>query len=713
MKKLFTLLLIIPVFYLGCKEASEPNDKYKLIYPETAKVDVIDEYFGHSVADPYRWLEDDKSPEVGEWVKQQNALTFGYLDQIPFRNRLRERLTEIWDYPRTSAPIKRGNRYFLYKNDGLQNQDVLFYKNDIDGELIEILDPNKLDEDGTISLAGTSVTKDGRYIAYSVSTGGSDWREVFVRDIETGEDLDDHIKWVKFSRIAWYEDGFFYARYPEPKEGRELTAENIDCQVYYHKLGNDQKNDKLIYKNPDDPNLGFSVKVTDNQELLIIYASASTSGNAVYYLNLNKPGSKVNKLIESYENINYVLDYEDGKIILYTNYKAPKYRLVQIDLNKPDVKNWKEIIPENHAVLSSVRIFRNRIIANYLEDARSIVRIFDSKGNYIEDLDLTAIGTFRGFSGDKDDEITFFTVTSFTTPSTIYKYYINENRSELYQESKIDFDTENYITKQVFYKSKDGTKVPMFIVHKNGIGLDGRNPTLLYGYGGFNISLTPHFSIARLIWLEQGGIYAVANIRGGGEYGEKWHSAGTRMNRQNVFDDFIAAAEYLIENNYTSPERLAIQGGSNGGLLVGAVINQRPELFAVGLISVGVLDMLRYHLFTIGRYWATDYGTSDESEEMFKYLFAYSPLHNIQEGVEYPAVLVTTGDHDDRVVPAHSFKYIATLQEIYRGDNPVLIRIETETGHGRGKPTSKIIEEISDVIAFTFYNMQFTPLFED
>lgn len=711
--KYIIILLAISILFVSCGDSQkEERFEFELNYPETIKESVIDEYFGIKVEDPYRWLENDTSRATKEWVKKQNQLTFSYLEKIPFRNRIRERLTEIWDYPRISAPSKRGDKYFFYKNDGLQNQSVLYYKNSLDGKEIELLDPNKLAEDGSISLASTSISDDGKYLAYSISRSGSDWREVFVREINTKKDTDDHIKWVKFSGVAWYEDGFFYARYPQPKEGMELSGVNENCQIFYHKLGTSQEDDILIYKDDNNPHYGFSVGITDNNELLLISAVESTSGNALYYKDLTKENSNVVKLINDFDNDNSVIDYENGKMLIYTNYKAPKYRLVEVDLRNPARSNWKDVVPEKESVLRSAKVFGDKIIANYLQDARSVVKIFNTDGDYLYDLDKSIIGTIGGFTGEKDNEYTFYTYTSFTTPATVYKYDIKTNTSKLYQQSEIDFDSEQYVTKQIFYESKDGTKVPMFLVHKKGIALDGNNPTLLYGYGGFNISLTPHFSPSRLIWLEQGGIYAVANIRGGGEYGETWHRSGTLMSKQNVFDDFIAAAEYLIDNNYTSPARLAIQGGSNGGLLVGAVVNQRPDLFAVGLPAVGVMDMLRYHLFTIGRFWATDYGTSEDSKEMFEYLYAYSPIHNISEGVDYPAMLVTTGDHDDRVVPAHSFKYIATLQEKNAGDRPVMIRIETETGHGAGKPTAKIIEEISDIMAFTFYNMRFTPLYE-
>jgi prolyl oligopeptidase len=705
---------ILYVFVIAALAISCGNKNFKKIelnYPETKKVDQMDKYFGTEVADPYRWLENDTAQEVEEWVKKQNELTFGYLAQIPFRDQIRERLTKLWDYPKISAPYLKGDKYFYYKNDGLQNQSVLYYKTDLDGEEIMLLDPNELSDDGTVSLAATSVSEDGKYIAYAISRGGSDWREIYVRNIETLEDTNDEIKWVKFSGISWFNDGFFYSRYPAPDKGKELSAVNENSKIYYHKIGTPQSEDVLIYEDTNNPQWGFSAGVTDDNKYMIISVTESTSGNAFYFRALDKEKAKVEKVVENFENDFYVVDHIDGKFFVITNYEAPKYKLIAIDVDDYEKDNWVDVIPETEGVLESVNIFEDKIIARLMIDAHSVVKVYDIKGEFLYDVDLPVLGSVSGFGGKRDHKETFFTVTSFTTPATVYRYDIENNSYELYQESQIDFEAADYETKQVFYKSKDGTKVPMFIVHKKGIALDGSNPTLLYGYGGFNVSLTPYFSVVRLAWLEQGGVFAMANLRGGGEYGEDWHKAGILTKKQNVFDDFIAAAEFLIDNKYTKPERLAIQGGSNGGLLVGAVINQRPDLFAVALPAVGVMDMLRYHLFTIGRYWATDYGTSEQSEEMFEYLYAYSPLHNIKADLEYPAVMVTTADHDDRVVPAHSFKYIATLQEKHTGEAPVLIRIETKAGHGAGKPTDKIIQEYADLYAFTFYNLKFTPLF--
>ncbi len=710
--KISYLLIVVGIFFLfSCDNAKTKQMEFELVYPETKTVDVEDDYFGTIVNDPYRWLEDDNSAETAEWVTLQNALTFGYLATIPYREKMKERLTKIWDYPKTSAPTKKGDKYFYYHNDGLQNQSVLYYKMNLKDEGVELLDPNTLANDGTVSLSTVTVSDDGKYLGYAISRAGSDWQEIFVRDIETGKDLDDHLEWVKFSGISWYDNGFYYSRYPEPKQGEELSGVNTNAKIYFHEVGTKQEEDKLIYEDLDSPEISFYAGITESKKYLIISATVSTSGNALFYKDLINPNSKVVELVQDYKNDFSVIDEIDDVLYVYTNYNAPKYKIIKIDLKKPSRNYWRDFIEEQDGVLQTVSYIGERFIANYMIDAHSVVKIFDKKGEYLSDLDNSSIGTISGFGGDRDDKFTFYTVTSFTIASAVYKYDIEQNKSELYQESKIGIKTDDYVTKQVFYRSLDGTKIPMFIIHKQGIALDGNNPTLLYGYGGFNISLTPYFSISRLLWLEQGGVVVIANLRGGGEYGEEWHKSGTLMNKQNVFDDFIAAAEFLINNKYTSPKRLAIQGGSNGGLLIGAVTNQRPDLFAVALPAVGVMDMLRYHEFTIGRFWASDYGTSADNKEMFEYLFSYSPINNIKSDVDYPAVLVTTADHDDRVVPAHSFKYIATLQNIYKGDNPVLIRIETQAGHGAGKPTMKMIDEIVDVYSFAFYNMDFTPVY--
>lgn len=712
MKKSYLVLVLLSVVLLSCDNKNVKEMNFELIYPETKQGEVEDEYFGTIVKDPFRWLEDDNSDETAEWVKKQNELTEGFLETIPYRENIKSRLLEIWDYPKMSAPTKKGDKFFFYKNDGLQNQSVLYYKGTpYSKDDIELLDPNELAKDGSISLSTTSVSDDGTLLGYAISKAGSDWQEIFVRDIETGKDLEDHIQWVKFSGIAWVENGFYYSRYPEPRKGEELSGVNENAKIYYHVMGTDQSDDILIYEDSENPQIGFHASVTENKKYLIISASESTSGNALYYKDISVENSPVIKIVDSFDNDFHVVDEIDNKLYVYTNYNAPRYKIITIDTKNIAKYAWKDFIAEEEGVLQNISFIGGKFIANYMIDAHSVVKIFDEKGEYLYNLDVDIIGTISGFGGERDDEHTFYTVTSFITPATIYIYNIEKNESKIYNPSKIDFHADEYETKQVFYNSKDGTRIPMFIIHKKGVALDGTSPTLLYGYGGFNISLTPYFSISRLVWLEQGGVVAIANLRGGGEYGEEWHKSGTLLKKQNVFDDFIAAAEYLIDSKYTSPNRLTIQGGSNGGLLIGAVTNQRPDLFAVALPAVGVMDMLRYHQFTIGRYWATDYGTSEDNDEMFKYLYSYSPIHNIDSTVNYPAVLVTTGDHDDRVVPAHSFKYISTLQSTYKGENPVLIRIETQAGHGAGKPTMKIIDEIADVYSFAFYNMDFTPVY--
>lgn len=676
-------------------------------YPETKKVDVTDDYHGNIIADPYRWLEDDRSEETAEWVRAQNEVTFGFLEQIPFRSQVKERLTEIWDYPRYSTTFKRGNRYFYFMNTGMQNQSVLYVQENLDDEARVLLDPNLLSDDGTVSLASLGVSKDGKYFAYGISRGGSDWNEIFVMEIESGNQLDDHLKWIKFSGISWHGNGFYYSRYDEPAES-ELSDKNEFHKVFYHQIGTSQDEDKLIFENKDYPLRNYYADVTDDERFLIIYESESTSGNALYIKDLTKRNARFEAIVQGFDHDYTVVDDFDGKLLVRTNYEAPKYRLIEIDPAKKDKKNWKTILPEQEEVLNGVTLIGGRIVAQYMKDAYTQAFIYDMTGKKIADLNLPGIGTMGGMNGDKDDNIAFYAFTSFTYPTTIYKFDMEKNESTVYRSPEIDFDASAYETKQVFYESKDGTKVPMFIVHKKGLIMNGKNPTLLYGYGGFNVSLTPSFSVIRLLLLEQGGVFAMPNLRGGGEYGKDWHDAGTKEQKQNVFDDFIAAAEFLIDEGYTSSNYLAIQGGSNGGLLVGAIMTQRPDLVKVALPAVGVFDMLRYHLFTIGWAWATDYGRSDAPEE-FDYLIAYSPLHNVKYGTCYPATLITTADHDDRVVPAHSFKFAATVQEHQGCNNPVLIRIDTKAGHGAGKPTAMIIEEYADLYAFMFFNMGFTP----
>ena len=701
MKKTIFCILIssIIVMFSSChqKKKIEPVQ-----YPETKKCDTVDHYFGTAVPDPYRWLEDDYSEETANWVKAQNAVTQKFLSQIPYREQMKKHLKEIMNYPKEGAPWKKGDRYFFYRNDGLQNQSVLYYKNSLDGEAVELLDPNKLSDDGTVALSTLGISDDGNYLGYAISRNGSDWQEIYVKNIATGEVLDDHLVWVKFSGIAWKDDGFFYSRFPEPKN--ELSGVNENGKLYYHKVGTDQKADQLAYEDRTNPDLSFSAEVV-NKRYLVIYGSESTSGNCLYYKDLKNPKAQFVKVVTDFTDDYSVIDEIDGHFLVMTNHNAPEYKVISIPMDNPAPANWKDLIPASKEVLAGVSHIGKRLIANYTKDARSLVRIFDESGKLLGNLDNEVIGTISGFAGEADDTETFYTVTSYITPATIYRYDIANNKSILYKKSEINFNSDEYVTEQKFFTSKDGTKVPMFITHKKGIKMDGSNPTLLYGYGGFNISLTPGFSVTRIAWLEQGGVLAVANLRGGGEYGKKWHEAGTKMKKQNVFDDCIAAAEYLIAQGYTNKDKLALQGGSNGGLLVGAVVNQRPDLFAVAIPQVGVMDMLRYHKFTIGRYWAVDYGTSEDSKEMFEYLYKYSPLHSIQNGKEYPAILVTTADHDDRVVPAHSFKYAAALQNSDIGDRPHLIRIESNAGHGGGKPLDKTIEETVDIFSFIFFNM--------
>jgi prolyl oligopeptidase len=704
MKKLIYLLTIMALLSCG--------KKAKFNYPETARTDVQDDYYGKSIPDPYRWLEDDNSAETKAWVIEQNKVTFDFLDKISFRERIRERYQEIWNYPKSSAPFKTGGKWFQYRNDGLENQSVLFHLENPEDDGMVFINPNLLSESGTISMTNFSVSDDGQWAGYGLSTGGSDWKEIKIREVGSGIDLPDHIKWVKFSGISWLDNGFFYSRYPEPTGGDELKGINKDSKIYYHRVGTEQQDDELIYEDTQNPDWSFGAFVTEDRKILVITASRSTSGNAFYVKDLTKKDSPVVKIVEDFEKDYSVIDHENGKLKVLTNFNAQNYRLIEIDLANPSSENWRDIIPEQKEVLSSVSTAGRKLIATFMYNAHDICRVYDFNGSYLYDIELPTLGSLGGFGGKKEDTFTFYTLSSFVSPATVYKYDIETNSSTLFIQSQIAFNVDDYMTRQVFYTSVDGTKVPMFIVHKKGIELDGSHPALLYGYGGFNVSLTPYFSIRNTVWLENGGIYAVANLRGGGEYGEWWHKSGTLMNKQNVFDDFVSAAKYLIENGFTNSGRLGIMGGSNGGLLVGAVANQHPELFKVALPAVGVMDMLRYHKFTIGRFWATDYGTAEDSQEMFEYLLGYSPLHNIRDNVNYPAVLVTTADHDDRVVPAHSFKYIATLQEKYKGDNPVMIRIETDAGHGAGTPTSKVIEEYADVISFLMYNVGLNPVYK-
>ncbi len=670
-----------------------------LSYPHTQKCDQVDNYHGITIADPYRWLEDLDSEETQAWVEAQNAVTFAYLNQIPAKETLKERLTQLWDYEKYGIPFKQGNRYFYFKNDGLQNQSVLYVLESLDAEPQVLLDPNTLSPDGTIALSGMAISEDGNLMAYGLSTSGSDWQEWKVRDINTKEDLSDHLKWVKFSGASWTHDhqGFFYSRYDEPQEGKPLEEMNYFQKLYYHRLGTPQSEDTLIYERPDHKEWGFSGFVSEDGKYLIISVWMGTeTKNLIFYKDLTQPDSPVIELISEFEASYSFIDYERETFWFRTDLNAPRSRVIGININ---TKAHTEVIPEAPETLESVNILNNQFIADYLKDAHTQIKIFNLDGSFVREIELPGIGSAGGFGGKRYDNETFYSFTSFTIPNTIYRYNLVTEETSIYRQANVDFNPNDYETQQIFYPSKDGTLIPMFITYKKGIELNGNNPTILYGYGGFNISLTPSFSISRLVWLEMGGVYAIANLRGGGEYGEDWHQAGTKLNKQNVFDDFIAAAEWLIEKGYTSASKLAIMGGSNGGLLVGACMTQRPDLFAAALPAVGVLDMLRFHKFTIGWAWCSDYGSPENPEE-FQTLYAYSPLHNLKPGTPYPATLITTADHDDRVVPAHSFKFAAALQENHVGENPVLIRIETKAGHGAGKPTTKMIEEIADQFAF-------------
>ena len=706
MKPNFLILLLLAGLIIGAAACNSG----RIHYPVTKTVNQVDDYFGVKVQDPYRWLENDTSKETEAWVKAENRITFAYLDKIPFRGKIKKRLEELWDYPKMSSLWKEGGYYFFAKNSGMQNQSVYYILKDLKSEPQVILDPNKLSVDGTVALSNFSVSKDGKYLGYGISRSGSDWQEFFIRDIQTKKDLPDHLKWIKFSGLAWHGEGFYYSRYAKPVQGQELIASNRNSKVYFHKTGTPQKEDRLIYEDPEHPDWSFSPDVTDDQHYLILSVTRSTSGNALYLKDLTQKNAPLVKVVENFDHDYWVVDHTGNRLLIMTNDQAPRYKLIALKDNDLNMDHAVVVLPENEKeVLTGVVLGGDKLIAEYLKNAHSVLNIYDQQGQFLHEVSLPGIGSVAGFHARPGENLAFYTFTSFTFPSVVYKYDIANNRSEVYFKPDIDFDFDNYVTKQVFYYSKDSTRIPMFIVHRKGLKMNGKNPTLLYGYGGFNINLTPSFRISRLIWLENGGVYAMANLRGGGEYGEKWHQAGTKMHKQNVFDDFIYAAKYLIHEKYTSPAHLAIQGGSNGGLLIGAVVNQAPELFRVALPAVGVMDMLRYHKFTIGRYWASDYGTSEDSKEMFEYLYHYSPLHNIRAGKPYPAMMITTADHDDRVVPAHSFKYAATLQATYKGNNPILIRVETKAGHGGGKPTAKQIEEAADLYAFAFYNIAITP----
>ena len=698
MKRVIIPFLVLS-FMMSCAEK-------RIQYTPTTKGEVKDTYFGVEVEDPYRWLEDDKSAETAEWVKAQNQLTFDYLAQLPSREKINSRLTELWDYPKYGVPYKEAGRYFFSKNNGLQNQSVIYTTADLNAEPSVLLDPNTLSEDGTAALTGMEISNDGKYLIYQVAKSGSDWNDIYVKNIETGELLKDHIAWVKFSGLSWLNDGFFYSAYDQPEAGSELSKANEFQKVYFHKLGTEQSADQLIVNDPVNPKQMFGAGITEDKRFLLISKSIGTHGNALDFKDLSKKNSTFVPLMKDYEHEFNAVDNIGDNLYILTNYKAPNYRLIKIDTNHPEESNWVDIIAEKKDVLEAVRLMAGKLVANYMTDAHGKVEVYSYDGELEYEVKLPGIGTVSPFSGKKEENVAYYSYTSFNTPGEIYKYDFTTRESTLHFRPEVKFNPEDYEVKQEFYASKDGTRVPMFIVHKKGLELNGNNPTLLYAYGGFNISLTPVFSPSRIAFMEKGGVLAIPNLRGGGEYGEEWHLAGTKLQKQNVFDDFISAAEYLIQQKYTNSEKLAIQGGSNGGLLVGAVTNQRPDLFKVALPAVGVMDMLRFHQFTIGWAWAGDYGTSADNKEMFDYLYGYSPYHTIKKGAAYPAILVTTADHDDRVVPAHSFKYMARMQE-YNPDNklPLLIRIDTKAGHGAGKPTAKIIEEYTDVWSFVFYHL--------
>jgi prolyl oligopeptidase len=702
LKKISPIILLSAL--IACTNSEQQTVQQALKYPVTKKVDTVDTYFETKIADPYRWLEDDRSAETEAWVKEQNKVTFDYLATIPFRDKIKNRLTQIWNFEKRSAPFKKGKKYFFYKNDGIQNQSVLHVQEGLNGTPKVLLDPNTLAADGTVSLGGLSISKDGKYLAYSINRAGSDWSEIYVMEIESGKKLQDEIKWVKFSDIAWKGDGFYYSAYDAPNGGSELSNKNEYHKVFYHKLGDAQTKDALIYEDKAHPLRNFSAGITDDQNLLLLYGSESTSGTTLAVKDLRKPNAPFVWLVTNFENNYGVVHNQGNKIYVITDKGAPKYQLLEMDITaKPDYENWKKIIPESTDLLESVSLCNGKFVAKYLKDVTTRLYVFSTDGKKESEIQLPGICKVDAFDSDKDDSLAFFSYNTFTAPASIYKYNIVTNKMEIWFKPTIDFKSDDYETKQVFYTSKDGTKVPMFITHKKGLVLDGNNPCFLFGYGGFNSYYSPEFRIDRAVFLENGGVYAIPGLRGGGDYGEDWHKAGTKCQKQNVFDDFIAAAEYLVKEKYTSHDKLAIHGRSNGGLLIGAVMTQRPDIAKVAIPTVGVLDMLRYQKFTIGWAWATDYGTSDNKEE-FDCLIKYSPLHNVKE-LEYPATLVTTGDHDDRVVPAHSFKFIATLQEKQKGNNPVLVRIDVNAGHGAGKPTAKQIDEYSDIWSFVFYNL--------
>jgi prolyl oligopeptidase len=715
MMKKVILPVLLAVSFAACKNEPKQNTsenmQYPAIpvtYPQTATEEVKDNYFGTDVADSYRWLENDTASNTEAWVTEQNKVTFGYLDKIPFRQAVRDRLEELYNFPKFSSPSQAGDYYFFTKNDGLQNQALWYRQKGLDGQPEVFIDPNQLSKEGTTAIGLIGTSNDNKYVAVSRQDAGSDWQQIYVYEVETMKKLPDELKWVKFSGASWWKDGFFYSRYPEPAEGTELSGNNRNHAVYYHELGDPQSKDKLIFedkKNPDYYHFGY---VTEDENYFILFQQPGTDGYSTLYKDLKKDGKFVT-LFEGYKNKSTVIHNIGTRYLVHTDIGAPNYRLIEVDITKPDKANWKVVIPESDNLLEGCTTGGGKLFASYLEKASSRIYQMNYDGSDKKALELPGIGTSSSPGGREAYKTLFYTFTSFLYPPTIFKYDVATGQSSVFQKTELKFKPDDFVEKQVTYKSKDGTPVTMFIVHKKDLKLDGLNPCWLYAYGGFNVNMSPSFGALRIALLENGTVFALPNLRGGGEYGEKWHQDGMLMKKQNVFDDFIAAAEYLVAEKYTSKEKLGISGGSNGGLLVGACMTQRPDLYAVALPAVGVMDMLRYHKFTVGKGWIPEYGSSEQSKEMFEYLKGYSPLHNLKPGTKYPATFITTADHDDRVVPAHSFKFAATLQKAHAGENPVLIRIETNAGHGAGKPTSKVIDEYSDIFSFFFYNTN-TPV---
>lgn len=687
---------------------SNKQEQFDLNYPEAHKVDTVDNYFGTQVKDPYRWMENLDSDTLEHWIQKENEIFDGYMEHVGLKDTIQSQLSNIWDYPKYSSPFRTAKHYFYFKNSGLKDHSVLYKLDSLHDEPEVFLDPNTFSEDGTVALSNTQVSNNGKYMAYSISKSGSDWKELYVKNIQSGKKLDDHLKWIKFSGISWKGDGFYYSRYDAPEEDKH-SKQNKFHKVYYHKLGQPQNRDRLVYQDQQNPLRNFFAQTTEDERFLIISASEGASGNnALYVKDLRNPGRGFTKIIKHFNNSYSVIGNMNGKLLVKTNQNAPKNKLVKIDPKKPDTSNWQTLVPQQEEVMQSASLAGGHILTKYMKDASSLLKVYHQDGSFAHQVGLPTIGSVSGFSGRKQDTVVHFSFQSFNYPNTIYSYNIRTNETVIFREFQLDMNPNDYITKQVFYESEDGTEIPMFIVHKRGIDMDGKNPCLLYGYGGFNISLNPEFDISRFYFLQNGGVFAMPNLRGGGEYGEKWHKEGMLDNKQNVFDDFIHAAKYLFKKGYTNKDQIAISGRSNGGLLVGATMIQKPEMFEVALPAVGVMDMLRYHKFTIGWAWASEYGTSDDSTQ-FQYLYDYSPYHNLKKGTCYPATLVTTADHDDRVVPAHSFKFTARLQEYQSCDNPTLISIETKAGHGAGKPVSKTIKQQAEKWAFTFDQLGMEP----